>query len=60
MKHQRHVTLELDIDTAPIAGRLRDEQGACVEFPGWLELASALERLLRLSPGEPPTIPNHG
>ena len=59
MKQQRHVTLELEIDTAPIAGRLRDEQGSCVQFSGWLELASALERLLRLSNGEP-TLPNHG
>ena len=47
MKQQRQATLDLEIGTDPIAGRLHDEQGSCVHFSGWLELAVALERLLR-------------
>ena len=53
VQQHRHVTLDLEIGTDPISGCLRDKQGSCVHFAGWLELASALEQLLRASNSEP-------
>jgi hypothetical protein len=40
------VFLVLDVDGEPIAGRLHGLQGEELAFRGWLDLASALQRLL--------------
>jgi hypothetical protein len=37
--------LELDRGIEPIHGRITTEDGATVEFAGWLALAGALQRL---------------
>ncbi|HEY2656521.1 MAG TPA: hypothetical protein VGI55_12080 [Solirubrobacteraceae bacterium] len=42
--------LELAPSAEPIAGSLTDERGTTVSFTGWLELASALERVSQCSP----------
>jgi hypothetical protein len=39
------VTLEIELDSQPIAGRLRGAGGE-IDFAGWLGLAAALERAL--------------
>jgi hypothetical protein len=40
------VFLVLDVDGEPIAGRLLGLEGEELPFRGWLDLASALQRLL--------------
>jgi hypothetical protein len=47
----RVLTLEIDSDSDPIAGRLSEGGGPGRQFVGWLELARALE--LALESGEP-------
>jgi hypothetical protein len=44
---RRQVILEVDSGSEPLTGRMRCEDGATVEFAGWLEFAAALERLQR-------------
>lgn len=44
---RRNLRLELDPDSEPIAGRMRDERGASREFAGWLGLAAVLGGFLR-------------
>lgn len=55
----REYVLELDLDSDPISGRLRDDAGEALDFTGWLGLASALERMVAAagadSEGEPAT-----
>lgn len=46
--------LSLEVELAPLCGRLHDETGSAVEFRGWLELAAALERLLGSQPAGDP------
>ncbi len=41
----REYVLELDVESDPIEGRVRDG-GDAHDFTGWLGLASALERLI--------------
>jgi len=41
------VTLEIDTDSEPITGRLRDEDGTETPFTGMLQLLSLLERIRR-------------
>jgi hypothetical protein len=48
---RRVLTLEIDTDTDPIAGRLSERGAPGREFVGWLGLARALE--LALEPREP-------
>jgi hypothetical protein len=47
----RVLTLEIDADRDPIAGRLSEAGGPGQPFAGWLGLARALA--LALEPGEP-------
>jgi hypothetical protein len=47
----RVLTLEIDTDSDPIAGRLSEGEAPSRQFVGWLGLARALE--LALEPGEP-------
>ena len=47
MTEVRQFTLDLEVGTEPIAGRLSDPGGEPVPFAGWLELAAALERAVR-------------
>jgi hypothetical protein len=49
----RHFTLDLEVGTEPIAGRLSEPGGEPAPFAGWLELAAALERAVRPDPPEP-------
>ena len=47
MATETQVTLDLEVGSEPIAGRLSDDDGTTVAFVGWLELAAALERAIR-------------
>ena len=49
----RQFTLALEVGTEPIAGQLSERDGEPVPFAGWLELAAALERAVRLEPERP-------
>lgn len=49
MEQWRHITLELVVGSDPIVGAVRDECETRTPFCGWVEFASALERLLRPS-----------
>lgn len=47
MATETQVTLDLEVGSEPIAGRLSDDRGTTVAFAGWLELAAALENAIR-------------
>jgi hypothetical protein len=47
---RRRLSLEVEPDTEPPVGSLRDERGEAIAFSGWLGLASALDRALRAAP----------
>jgi hypothetical protein len=47
----REYVLELDVESDPIEGRVRDD-GDAHDFKGWLGLASALERLISKTSNE--------
>jgi hypothetical protein len=50
--------IKLDVASEPISGVLEAGCGAVVEFAGWLELMSALERARARTTGSgPPTRP---
>jgi hypothetical protein len=49
----RVLTLEIDTDSDPIAGRLSEGGAPDRPFVGWLGLARALELTLELEYGEP-------
>ena len=51
MSIRRRLSLEVEPDTDPPVGSLRDERGEAIPFNGWLGLASALDRALRAAPG---------
>ena len=51
MSIRRRLSLEVELDTDPPVGSLRDERGEAIPFNGWLGLASALDRALRAAPG---------
>jgi hypothetical protein len=40
----RRLSIEVEIGTDPITGRVGDPSGASVSFSGWLDLIDALER----------------
>jgi hypothetical protein len=42
-----HLSLELELRTEPISGRVEDERGLSTEFKGLLELVSAMDSLRR-------------
>ena len=44
--------LEIETETEPITGLLRDPDGQTREFRGWLGLTSALEELAKAIPEE--------
>ena len=52
----RQFTLALEVGSEPIAGRLSQPDGEPVPFAGWLELAAALERAVRVE-NPPPERP---
>lgn len=50
--------LELDVETEPIAGRLRGDDGDTEPFSGWLDLTRAIElRIERARGAVPPPRP---
>jgi hypothetical protein len=49
----RVLTLEIDADSDPIAGRLSEDGAPGQPFVGWLGLARALELALEPESGEP-------
>lgn len=53
MAGEQRLILTLQTQAGRIAGRLADEDGSTVEFAGWLELASALGRLMGSEPPRP-------
>lgn len=48
------VTVELDVASEPISGALHDGVGSVVEFVGWMELMSVLERACEQAPRPAP------
>lgn len=47
MTSARRVTVEVDPDGEPIAGRVQNDREPSRPFTGWLELLAALEAALR-------------
>ncbi len=50
MSPTRVCTLEVEIDSDPISGRVSDDQGLDLPFSGWLGLAAAIGRLVEVAP----------
>jgi hypothetical protein len=47
---RRRLSLEIEPDSDPLVGALRDEHGESIAFSGWLGLANAIDRALRVAP----------
>jgi hypothetical protein len=55
---RKHLILELDPDSEPIEGSLRNAEGQSFEFIGWLGFSSALGKAL--AAGSPAASVSHG
>jgi hypothetical protein len=57
--HRKRLILELDPDSEPIIGCLRDAEGRTFQFTGWLGFSSALGQALQPM-GVPPSASQDG
>jgi hypothetical protein len=52
---RKRLMLELDPDSDPLVGCLRDDRGRTFEFSGWFGFTGALEHPLTPGPAAPPS-----